>query len=149
MLVRMVNISKQARAFRKGRHAEGVQLALSFYSFACPMTTCSISLTVARTSSHFIPQSRAMAQSVIKLIPEVREAIEDYLDLHEKDKRQFYGAVLLQEAEAHRMLGNPGRMSLLKREARQVLGDEYGYYDDHIRRNEMRIGPPASLSKIG
>lgn len=143
VLMRIVNISKQARTFRKGRHARNVQLTLSFYSFACSMTTCGIALTIARRQG-----SREMAKSALSIIPQTREAIEDYVDLHEDNRRQFHGFAVLQEADAYRLLGDQAKVCLLERTASRILGDELDLYKEYIKEEEMPFAPPTCLQNL-
>lgn len=127
LLVRKVRVSRQARSFRKGRHAGVTQLALSLFSFACPTTTSSIVLIIARKGSHLFGSSLEMAKTVVEITPQIKAAIVSYVDLSPATKRKFSGIILLQEAEPCRILGDEARMRVLHIDARVSLGAEYGF----------------------
>lgn len=148
LLIRKVRVSRQARSFRKGRHKEVTQLALSFFSFACPMTTSGIALMLARKGSHHLGSSLEMAQTVVEMTPQVKAAIVSYVDLSPNTKRKLSGVISLQEAEACGILGDEARMRVLHVDAHDSLGAEYDSYVEYVRGGVLRFEPPPSLLKV-
>lgn len=143
-LVMVTEVSRQARAFRRGPNAELFRDTMAFFSYACPLTGCSVLLSMGKQYSRGLGGNEGL--NLLAFAQRALDAVEKYHGSDRKTSGEYIGIATLCKAQAYRLMRKPKEMNESLRAARLVLKDQYDLFAGVLEKKSLRLVFPRNFA---